>query len=192
MPDAAFLRQKAQEADFVLAADGGANTAAEAGIKPDAIIGDLDSVSASTRLKFQDVKQLFIDNQNNTDLEKALDYLTTQHFTHCTIVGATGNRLDFTIGNLLSVFRYKLAIMFEDETCRLFPITRTTAFTTHLGARVSILPIGPADGLTLTGLQYPLKNVNLEVGQTGLSNVALSAQIEVEFKRGHLLVYIEK
>ena len=57
-----WLKKWVKEADFVLAADGGANAAAEAGITPDAVIGDLDSASERTRKIFQDITFIHIQN----------------------------------------------------------------------------------------------------------------------------------
>ncbi len=74
-------RQKISEfagkADVIIAADGGANLCAEYGIKPTLIIGDFDSISDSTKGHFQDVKQIYIQEQESTDLEKALSYALT-------------------------------------------------------------------------------------------------------------------
>ena len=46
------LKELAQKADFVLAADGGANRALACGVTPDLVIGDLDSVSPSTQKNY--------------------------------------------------------------------------------------------------------------------------------------------
>ena len=101
-----WLKKWAQKVDFVLAADGGADGALTAGIMPDAVIGDLDSASSRARQTFKNIPFIHVKRQDNTDLEKALDWLTLQQFDECFIVGATGGRLDFTLGNFLSVLPY--------------------------------------------------------------------------------------
>ena len=45
----ALLKRLAKEADFVLAADAGADAALKAGLIPNAVIGDLDSASPRAR-----------------------------------------------------------------------------------------------------------------------------------------------
>lgn len=192
-PEAAFLRRLADEADFVLAADGGANVAAACGVTPNLIIGDLDSLSPLTRTQFNNVPQLFVDNQNNTDFEKALDYLLEKNFSRCTVVSADGKRPDFTTGNLLSAFRYagKLRLSFVSEEWTVYPLTTSAELAARPGARVSLLPLGPVRKLTLSGLQFPLTNADWELGDTGLSNVAESARVTVSFSSGSLLAYVE-
>ena len=101
-PSPALLQQLAAQLNFILAADGGAQKAAAAGVMPDKIIGDFDSLS--TQQTWPREKLLRIPRQDNTDLEKALDYLQDNHFTHVTIAGGTGGRWDFSIGNFLSVY----------------------------------------------------------------------------------------
>ncbi len=64
---AATLRQLAQTADFILAADGGANTALKAGVYPHAIIGDFDSVSSATRRKLAKAQWIFVETKSTTD-----------------------------------------------------------------------------------------------------------------------------
>ena len=56
-------------APILAAADGGANIAFDWDIKPDAVVGDLDSVDR-IRAEILDVPLVFIDDQNSTDLAK--------------------------------------------------------------------------------------------------------------------------
>ena len=58
------------EGNFVIAADGGANRLLSLGIRPDLVIGDMDSISSSSKRELEDVL-LEDKNINSTDLEKA-------------------------------------------------------------------------------------------------------------------------
>jgi thiamine pyrophosphokinase len=44
-----FLVQIAKNYSFILAADGGANKCLKAGIKPDIVVGDLDSITPKNK-----------------------------------------------------------------------------------------------------------------------------------------------
>ena len=77
-----FLKKLAAGADFILATDGAADRALAGGIIPDAVIGDLDSVSASARKKLATVPFISVDRQDNTDLEKALNWLLQKNVMH--------------------------------------------------------------------------------------------------------------
>ena len=101
-----YLAGLVQKADFILAADGGADRALAAGVTPNAVIGDLDSVSSAAKKQLGEEKFIFVDNQNNTDLEKSLDWLVQNNCKECVICGFAGGRLDFTLGNFLSVYPY--------------------------------------------------------------------------------------
>lgn len=190
-----WLKKVACKADFILAADGGADAALAAGVIPDAVIGDLDSVSPRTRKQLQDTPFIHIKRQDNTDLEKSLDWLVRQGFTSCLIVGATGGRLDFTLGNILSVRPYarKLDISFCDHKWSLHLLTRSFQFSAPKGTRVSLLPLTPCKNVTLKGLKYPLSHENISPAHTGktLSNETIDSVFDISFTSGQMLVYIE-
>lgn len=188
-----WLKKWAQKVDFVLAADGGADGALTAGIMPDAVIGDLDSASSRARQTFKNIPFIHVKRQDNTDLEKALDWLTLQQFDECFIVGATGGRLDFTLGNFLSVLPYlsKIKITFIGENWRIFPLTKSFVFSARKGARMSIIPLTSCQNITLKGVKYRLNSVEWQLGQTGISNVITAQKTEVLFDCGYMLMYLE-
>lgn len=190
-----FLQNLAQQADFILAADGGADRALSAGVRPDVIIGDLDSISPQAKKILPAEKFIFVNNQNNTDLEKALDYLAAHQCTQCTLTGFVGGRWDFTFGNFLSVYPYldKMDICVAGKGWKIWPLTHSVTKTVRPGARVSLIPAADCQNVTLQGLVYPLEHANLSLGRTGqtLSNAAKLSEITISFDKGFLLLYIE-
>lgn len=193
--EAVFLQKLARKADLILAADGGADRALSAGVRPDVIIGDLDSISPQAKKILPAEKFIFVNNQNNTDLEKALDYLIAHQCTQCTLTGFVGGRWDFTFGNFLSVYPYldKMDICVAGKGWKIWPLTHSVTKTVRPGARVSLIPAADCQNVTLQGLVYPLEHANLSLGRTGqtLSNVAKLSQITISFDKGFLLLYIE-
>ena len=190
----ALLRRLARKTDFIVAADGGANAALQAGIIPHVIIGDLDSVSATTRRKLAASEWVFVDNQHNTDLQKALDFLLARGYNTCTLAGFTGGRVDFTLGNALALGSYgkKMDLCLAGDGWMLFPVGSRRTFTAHVGARVSLVPLTRCRGVTLTGLKFPLKNACLPIGTTRtLSNQTSQPYFTVSLTHGTLLVYVE-
>lgn len=190
-----FLQNLAQQADLILAADGGADRALSVGVRPDVIIGDLDSISPQAKKILPAEKFIFVNNQNNTDLEKALDYLIAHQCTQCTLTGFVGGRWDFTFGNFLSVYPYldKMDICVAGKGWKIWPLTHSVTKTVRPGARVSLIPAADCQNVTLQGLVYPLEHANLSLGRTGqtLSNVAKLSEIKILFDKGFLLLYIE-
>lgn len=195
-PQAEFLKPLAQAADWVLAADGGADRALAAGVTPDAIIGDLDSVSARAKQCVRPENLIFVDNQNNTDLEKALDFLLARGCRHVTLTGFMGGRLDFTLGNFLSVFPYakKMQLTFAGPGWKIYPVEHARRFACQPGTRVSLIPLKTCRGVTISGLKYPLKNALLPFGKTGrtLSNQTTGKAFTVSLRSGFLFVYAEE
>ena len=189
-----LLKQLAQQADFIVAADGGADSARKAGIYPDVIIGDLDSASSSARRKFSKARWIFVDNQNNTDLQKALDFISKQAGKKCTLAGFTGGRVDFSLGNILALYPYanKMELCLAGNGWKMFPLAASRRFTARPGTRVSLVPLKRCTGVTLDGLKFPLQNAQITLGTTRtLSNQAVKTHFSVSLKSGFLLVYIE-
>lgn len=186
-----LLKQLAQTTDFILAADGGANAAVKAGVVPHAIIGDLDSVSRATRKKLPQAQWIFVDNQNNTDLQKSLGYLLEHGCKKCTLIGFGGGRIDFSLGNILALYPYarKMDLTWIEDGWKLFPVYKKKTVPARIGARVSLIPLVTCSGVSISGLKYPLKNARLSLGTTRtLSNQAARNRFTVSLSGGVLLV----
>ena len=188
-----LLKTLAKEADYILAADAGADKALRAAVVPQGVIGDLDSISARSK-KILAGHVIHVSSQDNTDLEKALIWAVQQHITQVTLVGFVGDRWDFSIGNLLALAKWarQLNITVAGNNWRIFPLLKSAKFTGKPGKRVSIIPLTTCTGVTLSGLVYPLKKARLTPGTTRtLSNKTKGTQFAVSFSRGSMLVYQE-
>ena len=191
-PSRRLLRRLAGAADMVVAADGGANAALRSGIRPDVIIGDLDSILPGTRKKFRDVRIVRIKRQDNTDLEKALDFISGSGPAKVAIAGATGGRIDFTLGNLSVFWNYTRALdmTFVGDGWRAFPAGRRRSVDAPRGTTVSLVPFGPCSGVSLRGLRYPLRDASMRPGEIGVSNVVRRSPFSVTVRRGRMLLVI--
>jgi thiamine pyrophosphokinase len=193
-PSRKLCRGYARECGLIIAADGGANTARRHGIRPDVIIGDFDSITPATKRYFRATRFIHIARQDSTDLEKALSFAQRKG-TEVTIVGATGRRIDFTLGNLSVLWNYthRLAITVAGDGWQARPIVGRIDLRVRKGATISLVPFGPCSGITLKGFRFPLRNARMKVGEIGVSNVATASRISVVVKRGKmLLLSIEK
>lgn len=190
----ALLKRLAKEADFILAADAGADAALKAGLIPNAVIGDLDSASPRARRTLKNVPFIHIARQDNTDFDKALHWLAERKFTACAVAGAAGKRMDFTVGNLLAAFTYAkcMDIVFYGNAWTMRPLVRGLKFTARPSARMSLLPLSACRGVTLKGFKYPLQNAAWKAGQTtGTSNEVCAKRCEISFSSGKMLMYLE-
>jgi len=191
-PGAALLRRLAARASLVVAADGGANAALRAGVRPDVVIGDLDSLLPSTARRLPRARIIRVARQDNTDLEKALDFIAAEAPSRVMIAGATGGRVDFTIGNLSVLWNYteRLPITLAGDTWRAMPVGRRRIERARRGVMVSLLPFGDCAGITLRGLKYGLRDASMRLGEIGVHNVVASSPFSVAVRRGAMLMMI--
>jgi thiamine pyrophosphokinase len=187
--DAGLLRQLAAEGAHLVGADGGADAIRAAGLMPEAIIGDFDSLAdpagwdGRTRL-------VRIAEQETTDFEKAL-YSTVAPVTIG--LGMTGRRLDHTLAALDAVARYaaQRAIILVDEADLALGLARPFGFRVEPGARVSVHPLTATRFAGSQGLRYPLDGLTLAPGvRTGTSNEASAAAITIEPEAGDAGVFL--
>ena len=147
-------------------------------------------------MPLKDTPFIHIKRQDNTDLEKALDWLCKQKFTECSIVGAVGGRLDFTLGNILAARPYlkKLKIKFIGQKWILLPLTKNYAFSARKGTRCSFIPLTTCQHVTLKGFKYCVVKENLDTAHIGrsLSNEVSAGKSTISFKKGLLLMYLEQ
>jgi thiamine pyrophosphokinase len=186
------LQALVREAGIVVCADGGANTALKQGIVPDAIVGDLDSIHAEALVKFRRVPTFEDRDEETTDLEKAILWSMKTHYDHMTVVGATGKRVDHSVGNLGVLAKYypDAIIRFVDDLGEISYVGRELTFEANKGAVVSLLPLSRCEGIVTQGLRYELQAETLELGvREGTSNVVVQSPVKIKVKKGHLLLF---
>ena len=193
-PRRAMLRALAARATIVIAADGGANVCRKHGVVPDVIIGDLDSVTRETLRQSRLSLLLHVRRQDNTDLEKALDFLAANQVPEGVILGADGRRIDFTLGNLAVLWRYhaRMSLTVAGDGWYAVPVRTRMSVDAPAGTVVSVVPNGKVTGLTLRGFRYPLSNATMRIGEVGISNVIRSRPASVSLRSGSLLVIVQR
>ena len=191
-PTTRLLRRLHRNAEIMVCADGGANAAARAGIRPDLIIGDFDSVTPATLRKLRSVRIRRIAEQNSTDLEKAIRWLLRKGIREITIAGATGGRLDHIAGNLNILGKYsrRANLRVVESEGELFPVGARRELSYPAGTTVSMIPLSRCSGVTTKGLRWELRNAVLELGvRDGTSNEVVSTPATINVRSGTLLLY---
>ena len=177
----------------IICADGGANHARRLGITPNVILGDLDSISSSTERFFAGVPLLHIEDQNSTDLEKAISFCIERNIPHVDIVGVTGSRLDHATGALGCFKRFgeKISLRIIEETTTITMVQKEMRMRMRRGEKLSLIPLDRCTGITTTNLKYPLKSGTLELGvRDGISNESTDTNVTIHVRNGTLLVYL--
>ena len=103
LPDLNKVRAILHADDFIICADGGARHALALGLKPDLVIGDMDSIQKDQwqQLEREGVPiELYPRDKNETDLELAIARAVELQPSEIIIIAALGGRLDQTLGNI--------------------------------------------------------------------------------------------
>ena len=176
--DVALLEQLSHEGARLVGADGGADAIMAAGLVPDAIIGDMDSVSDPEGWP-EPVRVIHIGEQITTDFEKCL-YSTRAPITIA--LGMTGRRFDHTLSAISAATRFarERHIILADEHDVALAISGPFHFRVERGERVSVYPLAPIRFLSSKGLLYPLDGLHLEQGGLiGTSNEAVEGAVDI-------------
>lgn len=195
IPDLQRAKGMLLPGDFIIAADGGSRHLHAMGIHPQLLIGDLDSIPEGY---VEEYRKLGIEikkypaAKDATDLELALQHAAGLQPACIVIIGATGARFDHTLANVMLVNKpvYRgLDICLDDGTTRIGLVKTSLQVTGSAGDLISLIPLsGTVSGITTTGLEYPLKDEALELGDTrGVSNVMKVTKAQIKLKKGMLL-----
>lgn len=189
-PSPSLLTSLAQTGKLV-AVDGGLIVCDQMHLEPILILGDFDSAPPSLLKKYSHVRQVAMDNQNKSDLEKATESLIQNTDEPLIVCGALGKRIDHTLTNICLLSRYPGKIKFESENERCFALPKSSILTCREGQILSLIPISTqVTGITTLGLKWELKNATLDKHHVSLSNVCEQNKIEITFEEGDLLVCI--
>ena len=176
--DPGLLHELAARNVALVGADGGGNAIGAAGLVPEAILGDLDSLEDRAGWEKR-TRVIHIPEQITTDFQKAL-YSTSAPVTLA--LGMTGKRLDHTLaalGALLEVAPRRKVIL-VDEVDVAIALSGPFAFSASAGERISIHPLVPVGFTRSTGLLYPLDGLTLDpAGRLGTSNEGIGGVVEI-------------
>lgn len=155
-------------AGIFVAADGGADSLLGFGVIPDAVIGDMDSLSETGRAEIPEDRIFEVSEQDSTDFDKALR-LSDAPLVYA--VGFTGARLDHELAALHVLLSYanRLVVLVGDQDVTVHLPARI-ALNLPLGMRVSLFPL---DAVTvgMTGLRWSFEALALHpMHKIGTSN----------------------
>lgn len=202
--------------DLVLAADGGYRALYSLGYTPDLLLGDFDSLGDLPLPPDLPVLR-FPARKDDTDTGLALRHGLDRGYRDFALYGCAGGRVDHLLANLQSMARIsrlgatiRLAAPEYDAWALTGPAPDTSAPATPAapgalapaatltlpdrpgGTLVSVFCHGDrAEGVTLTGLSYPLDGADLTGDfPLGVSNRRLEGQpATVSVRRGTLLIF---
>lgn len=191
-----FFKENTCYADFdFFCADGGADIAARFNIIPMLILGDMDSISAINRRRFEKTSKfiVFDSEKDKSDGELLLEHLKGEGYQEIHIFAATGGRMDQTLFNiqLLCKFGQASIITGHEEISLVEP---GSIIENRQGCRASLIPATPVvKKVKTSGFKYEIKNLDLKFASTQtLSNVIISDAAEVDYSEGRLLLVVSR
>ena len=195
-PGKALLESCACQADLTIAADRGLEAFSRAGLIPDLLLGDMDSVSEDVLARMQAHTQIerLPCEKDDTDGVHALDVAIARGAQRITILGALGGRMDHAMANLMLLVRaHRHGVTAEilDEKVRIARVCGEAVLHGAKGDTVSLLPAGEAGGVTLEGFYYHASEpLSLDFSYPlGVSNVVTEDSARVAVEHGDLLLF---
>lgn len=187
---------------LLIAADGGARRVLEAGLVPDVVVGDFDSLPPAERERLVAAGvelRVAAPDKDESDMELCLLAAIASGTRRIVVLGALGLvRPEHSVANLLLLADPRLdglAVTLAGRGSRIFRTgtadgAGAAEVTGETGDLVSLFPLGEAvEGVTTHGLRFALADETLPVGPSrGLSNELLGTTARVTSRRGRLLV----
>ncbi len=185
-----------KNAQMIISSDGGARHLRMLNISPHVMIGDFDSINPDNYsfFKKKEIKILnFPLKKNHTDTELCVSYALENKASDITLLGVTGSRLDHTLANIFllkKLAKLNIQARIINKHNEIFIVTNFIELKGKPKELLSIIPVTQnVTGVTLTGLEYPLKNASMKMGDSlGISNVFKESVVSISIKRGVLIV----
>lgn len=183
-----------ERADVIVACDGALHQCLKHQFNPSVVIGDMDSVDVKlTETQFDAVEWIRIEDQEDSDLSKAIHYASQNKAMRIDVIGVQGGAFGHQMAAYFALVRApKNTCIYLDEA-RVVCASNTTLELedVELGSRVSLFAIGSARNVTLTGCTWPLLNDQLEPGTRGLNNTVIDSTIKLVVGGGDVLMCLE-
>jgi thiamine pyrophosphokinase len=162
----------------VLAADGGLRTALSCGLRPQAVIGDMDSANDLDQLP-DDIRQIKLSGQDDTDFEKSLGVISAPLIIG---IGFLDGRFDHSLAALDALARlpHDRPVLLVGGDDVLLRLRGDFEMTLPLASRFSVWPLGRQHFLRSHGLEWPLDDVTMALGKrTGTSNRVIGKPVSI-------------
>lgn len=158
---------------------------------PDLVIGDMDTLSANMQKRYSSII-IKEDEQEHNDQTKAVRWALNNlnDLDHIYILGATGKRVDHTIGNTSLLMEYTrmfdldsmgVSIEMISDTGTAFAVNDSIEIDCGLGRQVSIFSPDNSLRIKSHGLEYPTDNVVFDNWWKATLNKASEDTVRLEF-----------
>lgn len=185
--------QEAGAFDYVIAVDGGYESLQDAGVKPDMVLGDFDSlgyVPKGIRTS------RFSEHKDKSDMELAFERAKSQRYDTVYAFGALGGRLDHTLANIQVGARFSelgLSVFMVGDQSVLVYVTGPDAFEAEAREEgtVSVFALSDVcEGVFERGMEWDLDDVELTNRTSeGLSNELKGEPVMIGVEKGTIVIF---
>lgn len=167
---------------------------------PDAVIGDMDSISKRKRERYGSI-MVHVSDQDTNDQTKAFNHILERwpDVSEIHITGATGIRTDHTIGNISLLMEYARTYDLESKgitvdiisDCEtIFPVTDTIELMCGTGRLISVMTPDSTLRIHSEGLVWPLDDVVFDNWWKATLNRAGEDRVKLVFSHRSIALVI--
>jgi len=190
-PEHKLVKKEFVDADLIVAADSGFDSAIKMGIKPDIIIGDMDSIeNVKIMNQYSEDRILkFSKDKDETDTELGIKYLNDHKYDEIILIGGGGGRMDHFLAIVLLFDREISPNIWYTHTTRFQKITGSCKISLEVGSLVSFFPAGSdICRMKSSGLKWSLNGLIWRRGDMGISNIVTNNPFFIDMVEGRLIM----
>ena len=174
--------------DLLIACDKGFDRVKEAGLVPDVVIGDFDSLGFTP--DFENIIKLPV-KKDDTDTGYAINYAIEKGFNKIAVYGALGGMLDHTFASFqlaAGASKKGVDIRFFGDDCILLAVTNGKIALKSGNNRFSVFAVDSCSGVTIKNAEFEIADSTLSpFFPLGVSN-RKNGETVIEVKSGTLIV----
>jgi thiamine pyrophosphokinase len=184
------LKLALKRAPVAVAADSGADRLLRHGVSPEAVIGDMDSISARARAEIPLERQYLVAEQVTTDFDKALRLIDAPLVL---ALGFAGARLDHGLAAFTTLIaRAERRCILIGPQDLAFAAPARLDLELAIGEPLSLFPMAQVTGRS-EGLEWPIAGISFAPdGMIGTSNRVVSRRVVLEFDQRGMLVILPR
>mgnify|MGYP001280478599 CR=1 FL=1 len=196
-PEIESLRSLTESSWKIIACDGAAEQCIEEKIPFNVVIGDMDSISEKFRSQLNlrnDIQFIVQEGQHENDLVKAMKWAIEDGAKHIDIVGVEGGEVDHQFAAIMALCEVQFSARIYTSKTTVELIKKSGYQNTSLlkGSTFSLFAVGEVKGLSVTGCKWNLENKSMHPGTNGLHNIVAENRLEIQYKSGLLLLFLNR
>ncbi len=193
---ASVLKEYCARSDIVIAADAGFDYMKRIDLRPDVLVGDMDSIAPESLNDVNGIEVIrFPCDKDRSDTEIAVELAMTRGADRIILLAGTGLRMDHFLANMSLLARHPGRVMMADDSSTAFSIGGGHSKCTVkncAGTIFSTISFGlSATNVVIRGAKWETTGIDLFPGSLGLSNIITSDSLIVSVGSGNLIVIVE-